>query len=191
MPRAGETRRAARGWDHGKEALRDALGASFRVPRRVSPFFTSFSTLPFPTCICSKLMDRPSSARGRRPGPTLRHHTTMNRPKVIFIAVLAATSTSSRFGAEAAKQCYYPNGQIATGDSPCNPDDEASSCCGGTEGAQCLSNNVCSNPGGNPVRGTCTDQNWNSVECPRFCVRKYLSPICVSTRLDDEVDRSH
>ncbi|KAH6613602.1 hypothetical protein B0J18DRAFT_60615 [Chaetomium sp. MPI-SDFR-AT-0129] len=116
----------------------------------------------------------------------------MNRPKTLVVAVLAAILASSRFGAEAAKQCYYPNGNIATDDSPCNPDDDASSCCGGTSGAQCLSNNVCLNPGGNVVRGTCTDQNWNSVECPRFCVlNPKLGPDLISCSNVTNTDTSY
>jgi hypothetical protein len=72
--------------------------------------------------------------------------------------------------------CYYPNGDTASGDVPCNSDQSESACCG--PGYACLSNTIClrtslaidGQNGVTYVRGSCTDQSWNSPLCPKFCV---------------------
>lgn len=71
--------------------------------------------------------------------------------------------------------CYYPNGNEASGDTPCNSDASASACCG--FGYSCLSNTIClrtslatdGQNGVTYVRGSCTDQSWTSGLCPNFC----------------------
>ncbi|KAK3292907.1 uncharacterized protein B0H64DRAFT_476539 [Chaetomium fimeti] len=70
----------------------------------------------------------------------------------------------------AQKQCYYPNGQIAVNDSPCDPDADDSPCCAGGQGTTCLSNKLCRGPDGNTVRGSCTDKRWDSPDCALFCL---------------------
>ncbi|KAE8441298.1 hypothetical protein EG329_005528 [Mollisiaceae sp. DMI_Dod_QoI] len=75
--------------------------------------------------------------------------------------------------------CYYPNGDIAPNDTPCDPTANATNatfCCG--QGYACLSNMICmSTPavtGWNGAalysRGSCTDQTWEG-SCPWFCVQ--------------------
>ena len=61
--------------------------------------------------------------------------------------------------------CYYPDGTLATLDSPCFPDADVSFCCG--NGTACLADQLCYNDG--YIRGSCTDKTWNSPECPQFC----------------------
>lgn len=64
-----------------------------------------------------------------------------------------------------AQTCYYPNGTSSV-DTPCHSDNAASACC--NEGATCLSNGLCL--GGSIVsRGSCTDQSWESPDCPQYC----------------------
>lgn len=81
------------------------------------------------------------------------------------ISLLSISSTSS-----AQKRCFYPNGQQATGDFPCDPNARESACCGGSLGSVCLTNKLCRGPNGNLVRGSCTDQNWASPDCAQYCL---------------------
>jgi len=75
------------------------------------------------------------------------------------------------------KSCYFPNGQQATGDFPCDPAATAttsnSACCGGSVGSVCLSNKLCRGPDGNVVRGSCTDAGWTSGECASYCLGEF------------------
>ncbi|KAJ3457320.1 hypothetical protein MRS44_014461 [Fusarium solani] len=68
-------------------------------------------------------------------------------------------------------QCYYPDGQEAPRDVPCKPDAEASACC--AEGYICVSTGMCQfveyAGTGRFARGSCTNQDWSSSECPNFC----------------------
>jgi len=71
-----------------------------------------------------------------------------------------------------AQDCYYPDGQIPTDYvyTPCNGS-SAVSCCVPSTGDICLSNGLCFWPGGPyPYRGACTDRDWTSDTCPRFCM---------------------
>lgn len=63
--------------------------------------------------------------------------------------------------------CYYPNKEIAEGETPCNSSAEHSSCCSTDD--VCLSNSYCFNRSGRVVRSSCTDRNWESAACPYFC----------------------
>jgi hypothetical protein len=71
------------------------------------------------------------------------------------------------------KKCYFHNGDLAAFDIPCTNlttlDDADIPCCG--SGRQCLENRMCSSVEGdpNPSRGSCTDQSWQSGNCPQFC----------------------
>ncbi|KAL2671231.1 hypothetical protein Neosp_013810 [[Neocosmospora] mangrovei] len=82
-----------------------------------------------------------------------------------FILAIALSSTLVH------AQCYYPNGQDAPRDTPCKPDAEASACC--AEGYICVSTGMCQfveDVGtGKFARGSCTNQDWSSSECPNFC----------------------
>lgn len=86
---------------------------------------------------------------------------------LIFIFFLTLHTTY------ASPSCYYPSGDHASTDVPCSQSGD-SVCCG--QGFICLSNGVCQNPllisnePGLYSRGSCTDQTWNSSQCPRFCV---------------------
>ncbi|RYP45963.1 hypothetical protein DL769_011422 [Monosporascus sp. CRB-8-3] len=72
-------------------------------------------------------------------------------------------------------KCYYPNGDEAALDNPCNPDAESSACCAGGSygniyGMACLSNNLCLGANGRIVRGTCTEQGWSGEGCAHYCM---------------------
>jgi len=77
----------------------------------------------------------------------------------------------------AQKQCFYPNGVLATSDAPCDPDAADSPCCGKGMGTVCLTNKLCSGPDGNIIRGSCTNKDWNSPGCPLFCLSKFAHAI--------------
>ncbi|KAK8131191.1 hypothetical protein PG984_007629 [Apiospora sp. TS-2023a] len=66
-------------------------------------------------------------------------------------------------------KCFYPKGETATGDAPCNPKLETSACCGGGFGMVCLDNGLCLGPSCNIIRGSCTDANWGAG-CSRLCL---------------------
>ncbi|KAK0737276.1 hypothetical protein B0T21DRAFT_383285 [Apiosordaria backusii] len=67
-------------------------------------------------------------------------------------------------------RCYYPNGNEARNDFPCNQDaDGASTCCNGDMGYTCMTNKYCRSPKGDLVRGACTDPSFSSPECPKPC----------------------
>jgi hypothetical protein len=75
----------------------------------------------------------------------------------------------------ASSLCYFPDGSVASGDTPCSSSGN-STCCG--RGFACLSNNVCmltdqvvgAGPGQSTyIRGSCTDKTWNDSKCPQFC----------------------
>ena len=89
---------------------------------------------------------------------------------MLLIFILFATLHTTH----ASSSCYYPSGDLATTDIPCNQSSGDSACCG--QGFICLSNGVCQNPSltsnepGLYSRGSCTDKSWNSSQCPKFCV---------------------
>ncbi|KAM0438757.1 hypothetical protein ACHAPT_001515 [Fusarium lateritium] len=68
-------------------------------------------------------------------------------------------------------QCYYPDGQEAPRDVPCDPDAEASPCC--APGYMCISTGMCQalEYAGTSrfARGSCSQQDWSSSNCPNFC----------------------
>lgn len=70
--------------------------------------------------------------------------------------------------ARAISQCYYPNGDEASGDTPCYTDGRITHCCGGN--SICLTNQLClslEQPYG-LSRGSCTDQSFGPL-CPSYC----------------------
>ncbi|KAJ4327184.1 hypothetical protein N0V84_002447 [Fusarium piperis] len=87
----------------------------------------------------------------------------MTSSRFIFAIALSSTLVHA--------QCYYPDGQEAPRDIACKPDSEASACC--AEGYICLSSGMCQfveyAGTGRFARGSCTNQDWSSSECPNFC----------------------
>ncbi|KAF2632535.1 hypothetical protein BU25DRAFT_444628 [Macroventuria anomochaeta] len=72
-----------------------------------------------------------------------------------------------------AAQCYFPNGGKVDSDTACNPNALVSACC--YDNQACLSNGLCVSDPHDPVkarlhRGTCTDADWKSGNCPRHCL---------------------
>ncbi|KAI9690725.1 MAG: hypothetical protein M1820_009856 [Bogoriella megaspora] len=77
--------------------------------------------------------------------------------------------------------CYFPSGDIAGGNVPCNPDAEVSTCCG--DRSSCLANGLCLvgdtsdglgatlNTGVEFARGACTDPTWQDPACFQHCLR--------------------
>ena len=85
---------------------------------------------------------------------------------VLFVQLVAVASAA----------CYYPNGDIAPNDTPCQDDTDNAVCCG--QGYACLSNGICQATGEELqkpyatefVRGACTDKLFRSSKCPLFCI---------------------
>ncbi|KAF9698764.1 hypothetical protein EKO04_003102 [Ascochyta lentis] len=82
-------------------------------------------------------------------------------------AVLACAATVF------AQKCYFPNGGEVGSDTACNPNALVSACC--YDNQACLSNGLCVSDPHDPVkarlhRGTCTDADWKSGNCPRQCL---------------------
>lgn len=79
--------------------------------------------------------------------------------------------------------CYFPNGQTAVKDAPCNNDADYSACCG--SGFVCLSNGMCATlvdlgkPGDQKpfFRASCTDKSWTSGSCPSYCLNPKLDSV--------------
>ena len=69
-------------------------------------------------------------------------------------------------------KCYFPDGSIATGDTPCNSaatSNSVSACCGYSD--ICLDNALClmQHKLLRIVRGSCTDETWQSPQCAQYC----------------------
>ncbi|KZF21500.1 hypothetical protein L228DRAFT_239473 [Xylona heveae TC161] len=65
--------------------------------------------------------------------------------------------------------CYYPSGDVAHRDMPCDPSARQSSCCGPLD--ICLGNGLCYDQSSDGLisRGSCTDQTWNDGSCSHYC----------------------
>jgi hypothetical protein len=91
-------------------------------------------------------------------------------------SILFVSYVTALFSGVARATCYYPDGCVSLQDTPCSDDTEHSTCCG--QGYACLSNKMCmatgeelQKPGATVlVRGSCTDKDWRSSECPLFCI---------------------
>ena len=71
-----------------------------------------------------------------------------------------------------AQTCYYPDGTVAPGDTPCRSPsigEGSSACC--AKAHICLSNSLCLHTDGQEAiaRGSCTDETWQSSECAQYC----------------------
>lgn len=107
-------------------------------------------------------------------GSTMKGSLRASALAVLAITVTTTTAQSASPSASAThKQCYLPGG-LKSGDIPCDPNAEHSMCC--KDANHCLSNGLCldvddatPDQGIMYVRGTCTDQNWNSPFCPQHC----------------------
>lgn len=63
--------------------------------------------------------------------------------------------------------CFWPDGDLALDNFPCNPSADASFCC--QVGSICSTNQLCIDEYGTYRRGSCTDASWDSASCPKFC----------------------
>lgn len=79
-----------------------------------------------------------------------------------------------------AQSCYYPNGNLASSDTACTDGNGDSFCC--SSSYYCLSNRLCQWQDGRFYRGSCTDDNWTSPDCPQFC-QNSLSTSCLMTSI--------
>jgi hypothetical protein len=80
-----------------------------------------------------------------------------------FLPILILFPTTIR------ASCYFPDGGLASLDVPCDASATESFCCFSAQA--CLSNKLCYDPATlKYARGTCTDPNWESAACPKFCL---------------------
>ena len=74
-------------------------------------------------------------------------------------------------------QCYFHDGSLATGQTPCNRAASNGPCCPST--AVCLSNGWCFGTGPQSPntlsRPSCTDRSWQEPSCPMHCNEYYRS----------------
>ena len=97
-------------------------------------------------------------------------------------ALLVAASTSFILTASAHHgdgTCYFPAGNVADNNVPCNPDAAVSSCC--SEQSFCLANGLCLvNNDPDTVefaRGACTDPTFEDPACFQQCHGCTLTPL--------------
>ncbi|KAK6359179.1 hypothetical protein TWF696_000344 [Orbilia brochopaga] len=79
---------------------------------------------------------------------------------VVFISLVPFTR---------AKDCYYPDGSVASKYSPCDESADNSPCCAQSDNVACLSSGLCYGQYGYVYRGACTDSSWEASECPDPC----------------------
>lgn len=88
----------------------------------------------------------------------------------------------------AAQTCYFPDGSQSSRDTPCRTPSpgQASACCAYFD--ICLDNSLCLAQSGNEVvsRGTCTDQSWQSSDCPRYCQDVHTYGVTIYPFQDDK-----
>ena len=87
----------------------------------------------------------------------------------------------------AAPACYYPEGNLAVDQVPCNAavankGENASACCNNDGNSYCTQNGLCLQ-GGVLYRSSCTDKSWQSSKCPQLCTDG-TSPFFSSITLD-------
>ena len=88
-----------------------------------------------------------------------------------FILIAISTCILGKVSTISAQKCYFPDGSVSSHDTPCRAPSsgQASSCCAYSD--VCLDNNLCLAQGGGEAfsRGSCTDREWQSGDCPQFC----------------------
>jgi hypothetical protein len=85
----------------------------------------------------------------------------------LFVRISVCTFA---FISQAFAECYYPDGKVASGLTPCNSTAKVSHCC--RDADVCLSNGLCFSTGlGTIIRRGCTDSSFNDTVCPAFCIK--------------------
>ena len=101
---------------------------------------------------------------------TLNFKLTISTLPIVFFGRLSSEQTMAN------ANCYYPDGSIATADTPCNSAANGTSvspCCANSN--ICVDNALCLTPcltvNRLPIiyRGSCTDKTWKSPECAQYC----------------------
>lgn len=99
---------------------------------------------------------------------------------ILFFTVIALFSLE-KATTTGAQTCYFPNGAAADRDIPCRAptSNQASACCAYSD--ICLDNSLCLAQSGIGIitRGSCTDQNWQSSACARYCQDGKFSTMCI------------
>ncbi|TLS26657.1 hypothetical protein PpBr36_04034 [Pyricularia pennisetigena] len=88
---------------------------------------------------------------------------------MLLTVFLATTLAQQAFCQQnnANPKCYYPSGKLHEKGVPCHSSG-VSTCCEASQ--TCLSNGLCYNTGSNTLnRYSCTDKDWTSELCPKFC----------------------
>ena len=95
--------------------------------------------------------------------PVLAMYIFLSICSIIFYHAFVTTALGAT--------CYFPSGDVATGNVPCNNNTDMSSCCASP--SDCFANGLCLvNNDTDTVefgRGGCTDQTWQSSNCFQQC----------------------
>lgn len=92
--------------------------------------------------------------------PSLMTLLTCKYALMLFLMISAQAS---------ARDCYFPNGQLARDGIPCSEYEGA--CC--PLNLMCFSNGMCLSPiDGSFQRHLCTDKTWEAQKCPNFCLNR-------------------
>lgn len=83
--------------------------------------------------------------------------------KIILLVIVATAGHCS-----ALTRCHAPDGTISPFDQACYPSASDSFCC--PPSSIYPSNKLCILPGGQALRGSCTDPSFSSPACPNFCL---------------------
>ncbi|KAF2659247.1 hypothetical protein K491DRAFT_203758 [Lophiostoma macrostomum CBS 122681] len=97
-------------------------------------------------------------------------HRNLSYPMYSLISLATVLFLSST---TLAQDCFFPNSDLSGSDTACDPSSLVSACC--FDGQACLSNGLCVSDPLNATaardhRGTCTDKDWKSGNCPRHCL---------------------
>ena len=98
---------------------------------------------------------------------------TTSLPACYLLTLLSLVSV--RVFAQIEKTCYFPAGNVALNNVPCDPNAEVSSCC--SDRSFCLANGLCRVENSDTelddtvefARGACTDQSFQDPACFQQC----------------------
>ncbi|KAI5466744.1 hypothetical protein BGZ63DRAFT_398379 [Mariannaea sp. PMI_226] len=124
-----------------------------------------FSLPPFAVCLSLSLSF--FVLRDTRKSYLLLDMLRSHSCRLLFLTLL---SSYLQFSSADRRKCYYPNGDEAVNDRPCNPNLDQSACCGSSSGSACSTNLLCIDGNGGFIRGSCTDKTWGSEFCPSYCL---------------------
>ncbi|OJJ45816.1 hypothetical protein ASPZODRAFT_17253 [Penicilliopsis zonata CBS 506.65] len=86
---------------------------------------------------------------------------------LLFVRPLIGALLLAALPSVIADSCYDSDGDLASSNVACSDDGNVTWCC--SDGYYCMSNRLCEWQTGDFYQGTCTDETWESSECPNIC----------------------